>query len=173
MARALLTDSLTVTGQGFDVHKFCAPGSAPDRRLMLGGLHIPGASPLAGHSDADVLLHALCDGIYGALGEGDIGAHFPPSDAQWQDQDSAHFLNHALARIEAQGGRLIHIDLTLICETPKLRPVYAQMKARLSDLTRLPPARIGLKATTTEGLGWTGRKEGIAAQALVTLRLPA
>jgi len=134
---------------------------------------MPGERPLAGHSDADVLLHALCDAIYGALGDGDIGAHFPPSDAQWLNQDSRLFLDHALGKITAAGGDLVHMDLTLICETPKLRPHEASMKATLSTLTRLPPQRIGLKATTTEQLGFTGRKEGIAAQAAVTLKLPA
>ena len=175
MVRALLTPQqamITVTGQGFDVHKFCPPGENLDRPLILGGLRVAGGPPLAGHSDADVLLHALCDGIYGALGDGDIGSHFPPSDMQWKDRDSTHFLEHALALIAANGGELVHMDLTLICETPKLRPIHDAMKQRLTALTGLPAHRIGLKATTTEGLGFPGRKEGIAAQATVTLRLP-
>ena len=170
MLTALLCPSITVTGLGFDVHRFCTPEEAAGRTLVLGGLKMPGEQPLAGHSDADVLLHALCDAIYGALGEGDIGAHFPPSDAIWKDRDSTHFLSHALARIAARGGTLVHADLTLICEMPKLRPVEAAMRARLKDLTGLE--RFGLKATTTEQMGFTGRGEGIAAQALVTLRLP-
>ena len=170
MLTALLCPSITVTGLGFDVHRFCTAEEAAGRPLVLGGLKMPGERPLAGHSDADVLLHALCDAIYGALGEGDIGTHFPPSDATWKDQDSTHFLSHALTRIAARGGTLVHADLTLICEMPKLRPVEAAMKARLKDLTGLE--RFGLKATTTEQLGFTGRREGIAAQALVTLQLP-
>ncbi len=164
---------VTLTGLGFDVHRFCHPGEHPGRALVLGGLTIPGAPPLAGHSDADVLLHALCDGVYGALGNGDIGQHFPPSEVQWRDQDSCLFLDHALGLVQARGGRLIHMDMTLICETPKLAPWSGPMKRRLADLTRLPLERIGLKSTTTEGLGFTGRKEGIAAQAVVTLELPA
>lgn len=174
MVSALLSpDPIFVTGQGFDVHRFCTPEEAVGRPLLLGGLEIPGATPLAGHSDADVLLHTLCDAIYGALGDGDIGKHFPPSDLTWKDQDSTHFLEHAMELIQSRQGELVHMDLTLICETPKLRPHEDAMKARLSALTGLPLHRIGLKATTTEQLGFTGRKEGIAAQAVVTLRLPA
>ena len=171
---ALLTNPpLFITGSGFDVHRFCTPDEAEDRTLVLGGLAMPGERPLAGHSDADVLLHALCDAIYGALGDGDIGKHFPPSEASWKDQDSTLFLRHAMAQIAARGGSLVHCDLTLICEEPKLRPVEDAMKTRLMDLTGLSAAHVGLKATTTEQLGFTGRKEGIAAQATVTLRLPA
>ena len=174
MLSSLLTRrKITVTGSGFDVHRFCTPEEARKRTLILGGLPLPGEHPLAGHSDADVLLHALCDGIYGALGDGDIGKHFPPCEAKWKDQDSALFLDHALKRCRDQGGELIHIDLTLICQTPKLRTYEDAMKDRLSKLTTLPVQRIGLKATTTEHLGFLGRKEGIAAQATVTLRLPA
>ena len=172
VVRALLTsEPLFVTGQGFDVHRFCTPEEGLDRPLRLGGLPIAGGPPLAGHSDADVLLHALCDAVYGALGDGDIGAHFPPSDAAWEDHDSRHFLGHALAQIAAAQGELLHMDLTLICETPKLRPHYTAMKDQLAALTGLPLPRIGLKASTTERLGFTGRQEGIAAMATVTLRL--
>ncbi len=173
VAALMRPQRISLTGLGFDVHRFCRPGEHPGRELVLGGLPIPGAPPLAGHSDADVLLHALCDAIYGALGNGDIGQHFPPSEAQWRDQDSSLFLSHALGQVQARGGSLIHMDTTLICETPKLAPWSGPMKQRLAALTHLPPERIGLKATTTEGLGFAGRKEGIAAQAVVTLELPA
>ena len=164
---------VSVTGSGFDVHRFCLPDEHRGRQLTLGGVKLPGSKPLAGHSDADVILHALCDAIYGALGEGDIGQHFPPTDAKWRDQDSRLFLNHALERVKQRGGSLVHMDLTLICETPKLSDSYDRIKAHLSDMVDLPCHRIGLKATTTERLGFVGRAEGIAAQAMVTVRLPA
>lgn len=163
---------VTTIGHGFDVHRFCAHDECLDRQLKLGGIIIPGARALSGHSDADVLLHALCDGIYGAIGDGDIGTHFPPTEDEWKDQDSTLFLEHALGLIHEKDGELVHIDLTLICEEPKLRPFAQQVKERLSALTKLDINRIGLKATTTEQLGFTGRREGIAAQALVTLRVP-
>ena len=157
----------TRTGTGFDVHAFAAA-----RPLVLCGVTIPHDQGLAGHSDADVGIHALCDAIYGALAEGDIGRHFPPSDAEWKDADSARFLRHAAGRIAARGGRLVNADVTLICEHPKIGPHAATMQARLADLLGTEPARISVKATTTERLGFTGRGEGIAAQAAVAIELP-
>ncbi len=167
-AEALLTGRLLPrVGTGFDVHRF-----APGRPLMLCGVAVPHPLGLAGHSDADVGIHALCDAIYGALGEGDIGTAFPPSDARWKDADSAMFLRHAAGRVAARGGRILHADVTLICETPKIAPHAAAMRARLAELMGTDLASVSVKATTTEGLGFTGRSEGIAAQAAATLLLP-
>jgi 2-C-methyl-D-erythritol 4-phosphate cytidylyltransferase/2-C-methyl-D-erythritol 2,4-cyclodiphosphate synthase len=133
---------------------------------------VPHDQGLAGHSDADVGIHALCDAIYGALAEGDIGRHFPPSQATWKDADSAGFLVHAADRIAARGGRLANADVTLICERPKITPHAPAMTVRLAELLAVDPARISVKATTTERLGFTGRGEGIAAQAVATILLP-
>ena len=155
------------TGTGFDVHVF-----AEGRPLILCGVAVPHTKGLAGHSDADVGIHALCDAIYGALAEGDIGRHFPPSEATWKDADSARFLRHAALRIAARGGRLANADVTLICEQPKITPHAAAMMARLADLLGVDASRISVKATTTERLGFTGRGEGIAAQAVATVLLP-
>ena len=156
------------TGTGFDVHVL-----ETGRKLMLCGIEVPHEKGLAGHSDADVGLHALCDAIYGALGEGDIGRHFPPSEASWKDADSARFLRHAAERIAARGGRLANADVTLICERPKITPHAPAMIARVAALLGVDPSRISVKATTTERLGFTGRGEGIAAQAVATVLLPA
>ncbi|HEY1932957.1 MAG TPA: bifunctional 2-C-methyl-D-erythritol 4-phosphate cytidylyltransferase/2-C-methyl-D-erythritol 2,4-cyclodiphosphate synthase [Acetobacteraceae bacterium] len=154
-------------GTGFDVHVL-----AEGRPLMLCGVAVPHDRGLAGHSDADVGIHALCDAIYGALAEGDIGRHFPPSDSEWKDADSARFLVHAAGRIAARGGRLAHADVTLICERPKIAPHADAMRTRLAALLGVDAARISVKATTTEKLGFTGRGEGIAAQAAATVLLP-
>ncbi|MBN8909772.1 MAG: 2-C-methyl-D-erythritol 2,4-cyclodiphosphate synthase, partial [Rhodospirillales bacterium] len=154
-------------GTGFDVHVL-----VEGRPLMLCGIAVPHEKGLAGHSDADVGIHALCDAIYGALAEGDIGRHFPPSEASWKDADSARFLRHAAERIAARGGRLANADVTLICERPKIVPHAAAMQARLAELLGVAADRISVKATTTEKLGFTGRGEGIAAQAAVCLLLP-
>ena len=155
-------------GTGFDVHRF-----APDRPLILCGVTVPHPLGLAGHSDADVGIHALCDAIYGALAEGDIGRHFPPSQAAWKDADSARFLRHAAGRIAARGGVLANADVTLICERPKIGPHAEAMRARLAELLGTGIDRISVKATTTERLGFAGRGEGIAAQAVATVLLPA
>lgn len=163
----LLGATETRTGTGFDVHAF-----APGRALVLCGITIPHDQGLAGHSDADVGIHALCDAIYGALAEGDIGRHFPPSEAAWKDADSARFLRHAAGRIAARGGRLVNADVTLICEQPKIGPHAASMRERLASLLGVDAARISVKGTTTERLGFTGRGEGIAAQAAVAIELP-
>ena len=155
-------------GTGLDVHALIA-----GRPLVLCGVVIPHTLGLAGHSDADVGIHALCDAIYGALAEGDIGRHFPPSEATWKDADSARFLIHAAGRIAARGGRLANADITLICEQPKITPHAAAMQARLTELLGVEPGRISVKATTTERLGFPGRGEGIAAQAVATVLLPS
>ncbi len=155
-------------GTGFDVHVL-----APDRKLMLCGVEVPHSHGLSGHSDADVGIHALCDAIYGALAEGDIGRHFPPSDNQYKDADSARFLRHAATRIAARGGELANVDVTLICEQPKITPHAPAMMARIADLLGVDVGRVSVKATTTERLGFAGRKEGIAAQAVATILLSA
>jgi 2-C-methyl-D-erythritol 4-phosphate cytidylyltransferase/2-C-methyl-D-erythritol 2,4-cyclodiphosphate synthase len=154
-------------GTGFDVHVL-----ADDRPLMLCGVAVPHDKGLAGHSDADVGIHALCDAIYGALAEGDIGRHFPPSEASWKHADSARFLAHAAARIAARGGRLVNADVTLICERPKIAPHARVMRERLAGLLGVAVGCVSVKATTTEKLGFTGRGEGIAAQAAVVVMVP-
>jgi 2-C-methyl-D-erythritol 4-phosphate cytidylyltransferase/2-C-methyl-D-erythritol 2,4-cyclodiphosphate synthase len=151
-------------GFGFDVHAFAA-GEA----VWLGGVRIPHDKGLAGHSDADVVLHALTDAILGALGAGDIGDHFPPSDPQWRGAASSLFLEHARDLVEQAGGRITHVDVTIVCEAPRIGPHRDAMRARIADLLRLPLARTSIKATTTEHLGFTGRGEGIAAQAVATI----
>jgi 2-C-methyl-D-erythritol 4-phosphate cytidylyltransferase/2-C-methyl-D-erythritol 2,4-cyclodiphosphate synthase len=158
----------TRVGQGFDVHAF-----GPGDHVTLCGLRIDHDAGLVGHSDADVGLHALTDAILGALGAGDIGNHFPPSDPQWKGADSGRFLAHARDLVAARGGRLLHLDVTLICEAPKIGPHRAAMVARIAGLLDLPAERVSVKATTTEKLGFTGRGEGIAAQAVATIALPA
>jgi 2-C-methyl-D-erythritol 4-phosphate cytidylyltransferase/2-C-methyl-D-erythritol 2,4-cyclodiphosphate synthase len=154
-------------GTGFDVHAM-----AQGRPMILCGITVPFEKGLAGHSDADVGIHALCDAIYGALAEGDIGRHFPPSEDTWKDADSARFLRHAASRIEARGGILSNADVTLICERPKITPHAPAMRARLAGLLNVSIDRISVKATTTEQLGFTGRGEGIAAQASVVVLIP-
>ena len=157
----------TRVGTGFDVHRLAA-----GRKLVLCGLEIPHTQGLVGHSDADVGIHALCDAIYGALGMGDIGAHFPPSQAQWKDSDSGEFLRHAAALVAARAGRIVNADVTLICEAPRIGPHAGRMRERLALLLGIDAARVGVKATTTEQLGFAGRREGIAAQAVVSVALP-
>jgi 2-C-methyl-D-erythritol 4-phosphate cytidylyltransferase/2-C-methyl-D-erythritol 2,4-cyclodiphosphate synthase len=165
---ALITPALMPRmGTGFDVHRLVA-----GRPLILCGVAIPHPLGLDGHSDADVGLHALCDAIYGALAEGDIGRHFPPSEVEWKDADSARFLRHAAARIAARGGMLANADVTLICERPKIAPYADAMRERLAELLGARVSRISVKATTTERLGFTGRGEGIAAQAAAVVMLP-
>ncbi len=159
--------SETRVGQGFDVHAF-----APGDHVWLCGVRIPHPQGLSGHSDADVALHALADAIYGALAEGDIGAHFPPSDPQWKGAASHVFLAHAAARVRARAGFIVHLDATLICEAPKIGPHRAAMRARVAAIAGLDVGRVAVKATTTERLGFAGRGEGIACLATATLRLP-
>jgi len=155
------------TGHGFDVHAF-----EPGDHVMLCGVRIGHDSGLRGHSDADVGLHALTDAIYGALCEGDIGQHFPPDDERWKDAGSELFLAAAGARVTARGGRIAHVDVTLVCETPKIGPHSLSMRERIGDILGLAIGRVSVKATTTEGLGYTGRREGIAAHATATVLLP-
>jgi 2-C-methyl-D-erythritol 4-phosphate cytidylyltransferase / 2-C-methyl-D-erythritol 2,4-cyclodiphosphate synthase len=167
LERAMIGTLIPRVGTGFDVHVLEA-----GRPLMLCGIAVPHEKGLAGHSDADVGIHALCDAIYGALAEGDIGRHFPPSQAAWKDADSARFLAHAAERIAVRGGRLANADVTLICERPKIAPHAAAMATRLAGILGVTASRISVKATTTEKLGFTGRGEGIAAQAVATVLLP-
>ena len=152
------------TGNGFDVHRF-----GPGDHVVLCGVRVPHDRALQGHSDADVGWHAVADAIYGALAEGDIGRHFPPSDPQWKGAESAVFLRHAAGLAGKRGFRVAHIDLTLICEYPKIGPHATDMIARTSDVIGVETGRISVKATTSERLGFTGRGEGIAALATVTL----
>ncbi|MDB5411010.1 MAG: ispDF [Rhodospirillales bacterium] len=155
------------TGQGFDVHAF-----GPGDHVWLCGLKIPHGQGLVGHSDADVGLHALTDAVLGALGAGDIGMHFPPSDPAWRGAPSHRFLRHAADLVTAAGGSIAHCDVTLICERPKIGPHREAMVARIAEILALDQRRVSVKATTTEQLGFTGRGEGIAAQAIATIRLP-
>ena len=154
-------------GLGYDVHAF-----EEGRPLILCGITVPHTKGLAGHSDADVGIHALCDAIYGALAEGDIGRHFPPSQNEWKNADSARFLVHAGQRIRERGGMLVNADLTLICERPKIGPHSEAMRKRLADLLEVDVDRISVKATTSERLGFTGREEGIACTATVSVLVP-
>ncbi len=153
-------------GSGFDVHRF-----GPGDRLVICGVAIPHERGLEGHSDADVGLHALTDAILGAIGAGDIGQHFPPGDPRWRGADSSRFLAHAAALLAKRGGRILSLDVTIICVRPKIGPHRAAMVARIADILGLDPGRVSVKATTTEGLGFTGRREGIAAQAMATVSL--
>lgn len=155
------------TAQGFDVHGFTA-GDA----VQIGGISIPHDRKLAGHSDADVGLHALTDALLGTIAAGDIGSHFPPSDQRWKGANSEIFLTHARDLVIEAGGIIDFVDLTLICEAPKVGPHREAIRARIADMLGLAPAQVSVKATTTERLGFTGRREGIAAQAVATVRLP-
>lgn len=155
------------TGFGFDVHRLI-----PGDYANICGVKIPHTHKLEGHSDADVGLHALCDAIFGALADGDIGSHFPPSDMQWKGKDSSHFVHYAVNRVRQRGGVIAHVDVTLLCEQPKIGPHRDVMRARLAEMLEIDISRVAVKATTTEKLGFTGREEGIAAQAVATIRLP-
>jgi 2-C-methyl-D-erythritol 4-phosphate cytidylyltransferase/2-C-methyl-D-erythritol 2,4-cyclodiphosphate synthase len=154
------------TGMGFDVHRF-----ADGHSLWLCGVEVAHSKTLLGHSDADVALHALTDALLGAIAAGDIGDHFPPSEEKWRGAPSHLFLEHACGLVAARGGSIEHVDLTLICEAPRIGPHRPAMRTRVAALLRLTPDRVSIKATTTERLGFTGRGEGIAAQAVVTVRL--
>jgi 2-C-methyl-D-erythritol 4-phosphate cytidylyltransferase/2-C-methyl-D-erythritol 2,4-cyclodiphosphate synthase len=154
-------------GQGLDAHRW-GPGEA----VWLCGVRIDHDQILIGHSDADAGLHALTDAILGAIGDGDIGEHFPPSDPQWRGASSDRFLVFAAQRVAAMGGRILNVDVTFVCERPKIRPHRQAMRERLADLLALPLDRISVKATTTEGMGFTGREEGLVAQAIVSVETP-
>ncbi|WP_294196801.1 bifunctional 2-C-methyl-D-erythritol 4-phosphate cytidylyltransferase/2-C-methyl-D-erythritol 2,4-cyclodiphosphate synthase [uncultured Sphingomonas sp.] len=157
----------TRSASGFDVHRL-----EDGEELWLGGVLIPHHQGLSGHSDADVALHAITDAVLGTIAAGDIGTHFPPSDPQWRGAESGQFLAHARSLVEARGGRITFVDLTLMCEAPKIGPYRAAMQARVAELLALSTDRVSVKATTTERLGFTGRGEGIAAQAVATVELP-
>jgi 2-C-methyl-D-erythritol 4-phosphate cytidylyltransferase/2-C-methyl-D-erythritol 2,4-cyclodiphosphate synthase len=167
-AEALLAARLTSrTGFGFDVHAF-GPGDS----LWLGGVQLPHDRGLVGHSDADVVLHALTDALLGAIGAGDIGDHFPPSDPQWRGASSDRFLAFAVERVRARRGLIAHLDVTVVCEAPRIGPHRDAMRARIAEIAGIAPARVAVKATTSEQLGFTGRGEGIVAFANATVRLP-
>ncbi len=165
MRAAALTDIRT--GNGFDVHAF-----ADGDHVMLGGVRIPHRRGVTGHSDADVALHALVDAILGALSEGDIGQHFPPSDPQWRGASSDRFLAFACDRVRARGGIIGHLDVTIVCEAPRVSPHRDAMRERIAAIAGISTERVAVKATTSEKLGFTGRSEGIVAMATATVRLP-
>ena len=156
-------------GFGFDVHRLIIPGFS----VKLCGVEIPNDKRLDGHSDADVALHAVTDAILGALGDGDIGSHFPPSDMKWKGAESGQFVRHAAELARQRGGIIGHVDVTILCEYPKIGPHREKMRAKLAELLDVTLDRVAVKATTTEKLGFTGREEGIAAQAVATIRLPS
>ena len=170
-ARAELQSAATLgdvrTGNGFDVHAF-----VDGDHVMLGGVRIAHARGVTGHSDADVALHALVDAILGALAEGDIGQHFPPSDPQWRGASSDRFLAFACQRVAARGGMIANLDVTIVCEAPKISPHRDAMRARIAEIAGITAGRVGVKATTSEKLGFTGRGEGLVAMAAATIRLP-
>ena len=154
------------SGMGFDVHAFAGEGP-----VMLGGIAVPHARGLAGHSDADVVLHAITDALLGAGALGDIGEHFPPGDPEWENASSDRFLRHAAELLRARGAIIDHVDCTIIAEEPKVGPHRTAMRVRVAEIIGLSPDQVSIKATTTEGLGFTGRREGIAAQAIVSVRM--
>ena len=156
----------TRSGFGFDVHRF-----ANGNKVILCGIDIPHEYALEGHSDADVGLHALTDALLGAIGAGDIGHFFPPSDAQWRGVESDKFVSHAVEMIDELGGRIVNVDITLICEAPKIGPYRLQMRDRVAEILKIDASRVNVKATTTEKLGFTGRREGIAAQAVANVQI--
>ncbi|MEM9839978.1 MAG: bifunctional 2-C-methyl-D-erythritol 4-phosphate cytidylyltransferase/2-C-methyl-D-erythritol 2,4-cyclodiphosphate synthase [Pseudomonadota bacterium] len=168
VAKAMMEKAMeTRVGSGFDVHAF-----EDGDHVTLCGVDIPHTHRLKGHSDADVAMHALTDAIYGALSDGDIGHHFPPSDDQWRGAASDVFLRHAVKLVSERGGRFVHGDITIMCEAPKVGPHREAMRERLSEIMGVDVSRLAVKATTTEKLGFTGRGEGIAAQATATVALP-
>jgi 2-C-methyl-D-erythritol 4-phosphate cytidylyltransferase/2-C-methyl-D-erythritol 2,4-cyclodiphosphate synthase len=164
MLERLLDDRFVSVGNGIDAHRF-----GEGDHVTLCGVRIPHEKGLLGHSDADAGWHALVDAILGALGEGDIGAHFPPSDPQWKGADSEKFLRHALQLADAAGAAISHVDVTLVCERPKIGPHRQAMRARTAAVLDLPIDRVSVKATTTERMGFLGREEGLAAYATATL----
>jgi 2-C-methyl-D-erythritol 4-phosphate cytidylyltransferase/2-C-methyl-D-erythritol 2,4-cyclodiphosphate synthase len=167
-ARRARAETETRSGLGYDVHAY-----GDGAFIMLGGVKIPHARGVIAHSDGDVLLHALTDAVLGALGDGDIGLHFPPSDPRWKGAPSSVFLADAVARAAKRGGRILHLDATVICEAPRLTPHRGAIRAAIAEIAGVATGRVSIKATTSERLGFTGRGEGIAAQAIATLELPA
>lgn len=168
LERMLGGERVMCVGNGVDAHRF-----GDGEFVTLCGVRIPHSKGLVGHSDADAGWHALVDAILGALGEGDIGAHFPPSDPQWKGADSGRFLRHAAELVERAGARIVHVDVTLLCERPRIGPHRDAMRARTAEVLGLPLNRVSVKATTTERMGFLGREEGLAAQATATLDRPA
>jgi 2-C-methyl-D-erythritol 4-phosphate cytidylyltransferase/2-C-methyl-D-erythritol 2,4-cyclodiphosphate synthase len=156
------------TGIGFDVHAFGEESTS----IRIGGVDIPHTHKLKGHSDADVLLHAITDALYGVIADGDIGSHFPPSNPAFKGQDSAYFLQEAAKAVREKGGKIIHIDSVIMCEAPKIGPHRGDIQKRVAEILCISPSHVSVKATTTEELGFTGRREGIAAQAIVSVMLP-
>lgn len=154
-------------GIGYDVHRL-----VEGRKLFLGGVEIPHSKGLEGHSDADVLIHAICDALFGAMGEGDIGHFFPNTDPRWKSAPSLTFLKEAIRMVHLHSGRVINVDTTLIIQEPRLAPYIRPMKHRLSETLEVHPERVAIKATTNEGLGFIGRGEGIAAMAVASVDLP-
>ncbi len=155
------------TGFGTDVHQFIAGD-----HIWLGGVKIPHSHGVTGHSDADVVLHGLVDAILGAISDGDIGVHFPPSDPQWRGASSDRFLAFAVERVRARGGLIAHLDITVVCEAPRVGPHRDAMRARIAEIAGISQERVAIKATTSEKMGFTGRGEGIVAFATATVRLP-
>ena len=166
-AEAILTSRLIPrTGMGYDVHAFAGEGP-----IMLGGVAVPHSRGLAGHSDADVVLHAITDALLGAAGLGDIGEHFPPSDPQWKGASSDLFMRHAAELVRQRGGIIDHVDVTIVAEEPKVGPHRSAIRMRIAEILAVQLEQVSVKATTTEGLGFTGRREGMAAQAVASLRM--
>jgi len=166
LAEQMMSSGDVRSASGYDVHKF-----TDGDHIWLCGLKVPHTHALEGHSDADVGLHAITDALLGCIGEGDIGQHFPPTDDRWKGAASWKFLDHAASLVRAKGGVINHVDVTIICERPKVGPHREAMKAKIAEILQIEPSRVSVKATTTEGLGFTGRREGIAAQAVATVRL--
>jgi len=162
----------TRTGMGFDVHALIQNTPELTKPMILCGIEIDHDHHLKGHSDADVAMHALTDAILGAISEGDIGRHFPPSDPKWKDMDSSIFLERAVSLLENKNGKINNLDLTIICEAPKITPHSDDMRTKIANICNIEKERVSIKATTTEKLGFTGRGEGIAAQAVATIKLP-
>jgi 2-C-methyl-D-erythritol 4-phosphate cytidylyltransferase/2-C-methyl-D-erythritol 2,4-cyclodiphosphate synthase len=166
LAEKLMSSGDVRTATGYDVHKFMEGD-----HIWLCGLKVPHSHGLEGHSDADVGLHAITDALLGCIGEGDIGQHFPPTDERWKDAASWKFLDHAANLVRGRGGIISHVDVTIICERPKVGPHRDAMKTKIAEILKIDASRVSVKATTTEGLGFTGRREGIAAQAIATVKL--
>ncbi|HEY4076081.1 MAG TPA: bifunctional 2-C-methyl-D-erythritol 4-phosphate cytidylyltransferase/2-C-methyl-D-erythritol 2,4-cyclodiphosphate synthase [Rhizomicrobium sp.] len=166
LAESLMGAGDVRTATGYDVHKF-----TDGDHIWLCGISVPHTHGLEGHSDADVGLHAITDALLGCIGDGDIGQHFPPTDERWRGAPSWKFLDHAASLVRAKGGAINHVDVTLICERPKVGPHRQAMRDKIAEILAIDPSRVSVKATTTEGLGFTGRREGIAAQAIATVRL--
>jgi 2-C-methyl-D-erythritol 2,4-cyclodiphosphate synthase len=165
--RTVILRSMVHVGIGYDVHAFAA-----GRKLILGGVEIPHSKGLDGHSDADVLMHAVCDAVLGALGEEDIGHFFPNTDPRWRGAPSRIFLEEAARLVASRGGKLVNVDCTVIAQAPKIYPHIAEMKANVAGALRVEAKKVGIKATTNEGMGFIGREEGIAAMAVAGVDLP-